>query len=245
MQQYYFELPFANTGDKTAIPITVQSDGSISFPDGYSIVYQDDLDTNPAALPIDRETFNQLMFSITQNIQNYQQYGFPEFITAANNGGVAFPYDAGSIVRYSSSGTAPFQTFISLAANNTEIPVNDGVMWTQAVTLNQFTNGSQTFSYGTIYWRKTPDNFLEQWGSISNFGAGARSANIVLPRSFVDTNYTVVCSDTAAACYSYGCTPYAHNGFTWYMPAASLGTGIAPTASGNCIANFYAKGQSA
>jgi hypothetical protein len=126
MQQYYFELPFANGGDKTTIPITVQSNGSISFPDGYSVVYQNDLQTDPSALAIDRRTFNELMFAITQNLQNYQNYGTPEFIDNSDNGGSAFAYDVGAIVRYSSSGTAPFKTYVSTVTNNTTTPGTAG-----------------------------------------------------------------------------------------------------------------------
>lgn len=122
MNQHYFDVPFAFSGDKTTIPDPLQSGGTVSFTEGWNYNYQRNLSTDPAALPIDRSTTNYLFYVITQALQALQQTGVPEFITAAQNGGTAFPYAASAVVLYSASGSAPFNKFVSLAANNTNTP---------------------------------------------------------------------------------------------------------------------------
>src|ERR1043165_823166 len=85
----YFINPFGVAGDRTAIPNDSQIDGSVSYEDGFPIDYQKNLDTDPNAKAIPRNQFNELMYDATQAIQQYQQQGFFDFITAADNGGVA------------------------------------------------------------------------------------------------------------------------------------------------------------
>src|SRR5579872_577428 len=121
--QTFFQIPFASSGDTATIPGAAQSNGSISFTDGYSVVYQEDPLSVPAALEIDRLTFNELMLLITQNIQVLQAHGIPYYIPSAQNGGSPYSYDINSIVRFTggwaSTGDA---NYISLIANNTTTP---------------------------------------------------------------------------------------------------------------------------
>jgi hypothetical protein len=123
MDQYYFTIPFASLGDQTVPPLTTTTSGSISMQQGWGPDYALDPDTNPSALPIDRATTNWLLYAITQALAALQQTGIPQWITAANNNGVAFPYAKYSTVRYSA--TTPgvvFNTYVSVIDNNTDTP---------------------------------------------------------------------------------------------------------------------------
>lgn len=124
MQQKYYIEAFGVNGDRT--PVVPNTDPTaVSYDQGWNFNYQRDLVTDPAALSPTRQQENDLMFAATQNIQNYQQFGTPEFITTSDNGGVAFPYGIGAMTRYSASGTAPFVTYINRVDNNTAIPGAD------------------------------------------------------------------------------------------------------------------------
>lgn len=122
MRQRYFDVPFALSGDQTAIPDPLQGGGTVSFTEGWNFNYQRDLTTDPAALPIDRSTMNWLFYQITLALAAIQAGGIPEWITAAQNGGVALPYGKGSEVLYSVSGNPPFTKYVSLIDNNTDTP---------------------------------------------------------------------------------------------------------------------------
>jgi hypothetical protein len=135
MQQLYFYEPFAFIGDKTSIPFPTDSTGLVSFNQGYGPDYALDLNSNPSAIALDRTKDNFLWYSVTNNLQNYQQYGIPEWITTADNQGAAFPYDIGATVRYRSGSSGPFQSYVSLITSNTNTPSNDGVHW--SIPLNE------------------------------------------------------------------------------------------------------------
>ncbi len=111
----YYKIPFGSAGDRDAIPAT-DGAGAVNYTDGYGIDYSLPLDTDPDALVIERGKFNQLMFDVTTNIQQYQQIGAPDFITNADNGGVDYPYAKGAMVRYSGA------TYMSLTGSNTALP---------------------------------------------------------------------------------------------------------------------------
>lgn len=86
---YYYVFPFGqNADDLTAIPTNAAVDGSVSYFAGWTDPYEFDLTTNPAALPIPRGQMNQLFFDITNNIQEYQQFGTPQWVVGNT---VAYP----------------------------------------------------------------------------------------------------------------------------------------------------------
>lgn len=122
MRQRYFDVPFALSGDQTAIPDPLQAGGTVSFTEGWNFNYQRDLTTDPAALPIDRSTMNWLFYQITRAIAALQLGTIPEWITAAQNGGTQPAYGKGSEVLYSASGNPPFVKYVSLIDNNTDTP---------------------------------------------------------------------------------------------------------------------------
>lgn len=86
---YYYLYPFGeNADDLTSIPTTAAVDGSVSYFAGWTDPYELNLLTNPSALPIPRGQMNQLFFDITNNLQEYQQYGTPQWVTGNT---VAYP----------------------------------------------------------------------------------------------------------------------------------------------------------
>lgn len=119
---YYFQQPFAVAGDRVTIPVANQPDGSISFNEGYGGDYSLPRASNPAALTIEREKYNQLMYYITSNIQYLQQFGAPEFISSSDNGGTAYGYARSAVVRYNNGST--IERYVSLIDSNTTLPTN-------------------------------------------------------------------------------------------------------------------------
>lgn len=112
----YFDIPFASSGTKTTVPDGVQSDGSVSYTQGYGVDYTLDPATNPSALNIEQGKMNQLFFDITSAIQQYQQFGVPPFITTAMNNGSPFSYAQYARVLYSGA------VYQSLVNSNTDTP---------------------------------------------------------------------------------------------------------------------------
>jgi hypothetical protein len=127
MEQRYFYSPFAAEGDQTQVTMTVETSGIVSYPQGWTPPYNLNLLTDPAALAMDRLRFNSVMYDITFALQDLQQYGTPEFIDATDNLGTAYSYGIGAMVRYSSSGEAPFILYASTVSENTDTPsLTDG-----------------------------------------------------------------------------------------------------------------------
>jgi hypothetical protein len=128
MNQHFFKNIFAAIGDLTVIPEAVDAGGAVSMPAGWGANYSRNLANDALALAIDRATTNWLFNVITAQLQQYQEFGAPEWISTANNGGTAFAYDFGAKVRYSVSGNAPFLTYTSAVAGqatNTSTPGAD------------------------------------------------------------------------------------------------------------------------
>jgi hypothetical protein len=128
MRQKFYVYPFGVSGDQTVIPDPTQVSGSVSFQSGWPYDYQRQIGVDPLALPIDRATMNWLFYTITEQLQQYQEFGFPEWISTTDNGGTPFAYDFGAVVRYSATGNPPFTTYISVVAGagtNTSTPGAD------------------------------------------------------------------------------------------------------------------------
>lgn len=127
--QKFFKTVFAAFGDVLAIPDPVQGDGSLSYTEGYGIDYERNPATDPAAKRISRDQMNRLFKDVTDNIHEYQIAGFPEFITAAQNGGVAYPYPKNAYVRYDVTADGLGWTiFCSLENGNVALPT-DAAHW--------------------------------------------------------------------------------------------------------------------
>lgn len=116
----FLRIPFAENGDKISIPDASRADGYVSFNEGWGGDYERDLKSDPNAKPVGRKEMNGVLNAITTAIRQYQTTGFPEFITAADNGGTAYQYAAGTVVQYAG------KFYVSLIANNTSVPGTDG-----------------------------------------------------------------------------------------------------------------------
>lgn len=115
----YFYYPFATGGDTSVIPITTQPSGSISYQQGYGPDYEKNLLTDPTAIPIGRQTMNQLFLDITTQLQQYSQNGTPDFITTLQNQGSPFAYPIYARTRYGG------QVYENQVASNTATPGTD------------------------------------------------------------------------------------------------------------------------
>lgn len=122
----FIRTPFAEGGDRTAIPNDPQPDGSVSYTSGFTLDYQGDYPTAPTAKPVPRLTMNEVLYDTTGAINQYQTHGFPDFITTADNGGTPFPYDIYAVVRYDAG--SGVQLYQSIVNNNTSVPT-DTTKW--------------------------------------------------------------------------------------------------------------------
>lgn len=134
MAQTFIKTPWAASGDVTTIPDTVQPDGSASFPQGWGPDYQLD-PSNPAVLYPERRVMNEILLLLSQNIQLLQVHGFPDYIPAAQNGGVAYSYDINAFVRYTDN-----NIYYSLVTANTALPT-DATKWAMFIQPSPFKTG--------------------------------------------------------------------------------------------------------
>lgn len=116
-------MPFASNGDTQTIQDETDNEGFVSFNEGWGGDYERDLRTDTRAKPVGRKEMNYVLNAITRNIRQYQTTGFPEFITAADNNGVAFAYGTGVVVMYNNT------LYLSLVSNNVSVPGSDESTW--------------------------------------------------------------------------------------------------------------------
>lgn len=149
----YYRFPFATSGTRSAIPDTVQSDGSVSYPTGYGVDYQLDQEIDPAALDVERDKFNELMFDATENLQYLQQFSVPAFITSIDNGGTPYPYSKKAIVRFQRADTT-YSLYQSLLDNNQDAPeISPGVFsaqW-QEIAFRLYANDTGTVNNVRVF----------------------------------------------------------------------------------------------
>ena len=170
----YFRFPWAINGNKTAIPDATQSNGAVSYQQGYGPAYAANPTTDPSARDIERVMYNQALFDITENVQEYSQFGTPDYITAADNGGTAFPYAQYARVQYNpGSGMRVYESIIN---NNTNLPTV-----TTAWRLVDFTGLDARYGLGstTPLRTGTANGNLPLIGTPGTTAAGANSAVVV------------------------------------------------------------------
>ncbi|MCL6323978.1 Ig-like domain-containing protein [Pectobacterium polaris] len=125
MDQKFFRVPFAQSGDRQTIPDTTPTSGAVSFPSGWGGDYASDPTVDANAKPVEREAMNAILFAITNAVRQYQTFGFPEYITPADNNGAAFAYSSSAVIRYRAAADQPFKSYVSIADNNTSVPGAD------------------------------------------------------------------------------------------------------------------------
>ena len=81
----YFATPFADSGDKTAIPDAAQAGGEISYAEGYTADYTLDQASNPSAKDVGRAEFNQLGNDLSGAIKDIQEQGIPLYRADVNH----------------------------------------------------------------------------------------------------------------------------------------------------------------
>lgn len=118
----YFKNAFASSGDKTTVPETSPSDGSVSWGTGYGTYYQQNLNTDPNALAIERTKFNEIIYDVSLSAKQYQETGIPLFITPTMNGGVSYSYTKYSNALYDRGLGAGVQPYQSLQDGNVYAP---------------------------------------------------------------------------------------------------------------------------
>lgn len=75
----YFDIPWAEAGDKTAIPDASQPSGDVSYSEGWTSDYELDQVTEPTAKDVERQKENQLKFDVTELLKEVQQNGLPVY----------------------------------------------------------------------------------------------------------------------------------------------------------------------
>lgn len=180
MSRLYYIYPFGqNADDLTAIPMPVAGDGSVSYYAGWTDPYEYDLLTNPAALPIPRGQTNQLFYDITNNIQQYQQYGVPFWITSSDNGGTSFPYPKYALAMYGgivyenqvASNTATpgtDSTWLQLSGNAQGVPVGTVIDYAGAVAPTGYLTCDGSQISRSTYANLLAALLITQTGTITN-----------------------------------------------------------------------------
>lgn len=167
---YYYENPFGvNADDLTAIPTNAAVDGSVSYFAGWTPPYEFDLNTDPSAKPIPRGQMNQFMYDVTNNLQEYQQYGTPQWITA-----ISFAYPIYARVYYlgdlyenqvASNTATPGtdDTWLKISANAQGVPTGTIIDFAGTVAPTGY-----LICDGTAYSRTTYSNLLGKISFIQN-----------------------------------------------------------------------------
>lgn len=164
MLNQYWRTPFADGGDKAAIPEAVQPDGSVSLSQGFGPNYELPY-SNANSKDIPRDKSNQLDWLITKSLQEYQQNGIPDWIDPSQNGGVNFGYPQWARVRYSDG--APY---MSLIAANTALPT-DATKWIR-LDAGNFLNAQVFSTPGSFTYTPTPGTRKVRVRCLGGGGAG-------------------------------------------------------------------------
>ena len=224
----YFPIAFASGGNTTPVPQTVQVDGSISYPEGYGPFYEDDILTNPDALPIGRTTYNQVLFDITTQLQLLSQYGAPQWITSDQNLGVPFPYPVAAVVYYSGA------RYENLTPANTATPGTDDT-WL-------LTSGDATGVASGVVLDYA--GFTAPSGYLSTDGSAVLRASyptllgaITQTQTGTTTNTLNTVSGLASTAQMYAGMPLESVNFPSGTTIASIVSGTAITASANATAS--------
>lgn len=115
----FFKIPFAATGDVLPVPDAAQSDGSVSYSQGFGPDYQRKTDgTDPLAKTVPRNSTNALFNDLTGAVGEIQLNGVPAWQL------VGAPYPINAIVRYNN------KNWTSLVANNSATPA-EGASWSE------------------------------------------------------------------------------------------------------------------
>lgn len=144
MDVHFFRIPFASSGDVAPIPDGPLGDGSLSYAEGFSFDYERNPASDPAAKRIPRDQTNELYKAITENLGEWQRFTAPQWITAADNGGVSYGYAKGALVRQGGV------VYGSLINGNTSTPGTDPTKWRELDIFNAAALTAATVDYTNL-----------------------------------------------------------------------------------------------
>ncbi len=123
MNQHFFRIPWATSGDKATIPDTDGADpGVANYGAGWGVDYSKNKQTDPTARSVERGVMNRMLYDTSVAIAAWQTAMAPEFITTADNGGAAYAYGSGVVVKWRAVDSDPWALYISQEDNNTTSP---------------------------------------------------------------------------------------------------------------------------
>jgi len=236
MAQKFFRIPFASVGTKVTIPEATQSDGAVSYEQGYGDKYSLPT-TDPDTKKIERSKMNYLFSVIMENIRILQIRGTPDWIAAADNNGVDFPYEINAIVRYNDV------VYRSLTNSNTALPT-DPAYWvafgsTSAPTsggtgITTYTLGDILYASATNVLSKLAGNTVASKRWLRQTGTGSASAAPVWDQpAFSDLSGGVSSAQGGAGTINgiikangAGVTSQAVAGTDYVVPGNAVGSGL-------------------
>lgn len=136
LQNKFFRFLFGVSGTRAAVPDDADPSGYVSYEEGFPSDYELPK-SNPSRKPVPRDKTNQIYYDLTSTLKQYQQYGIPEWVAAADNDGVALSYSKGIRVYYSADAGATWNIYKSLQDSNTATPGTDATKWALESLYNQ------------------------------------------------------------------------------------------------------------
>lgn len=109
----FIKEPFCANGVVATVPVDLQTNGSMSYDQGFTEKYEQDLQTVPGALPIPRNQMNQLFLDVSGAAQNYQLQGSADWVLpgSMNAGPTAgYPLFSRVLHNYSSGGNKVYES---------------------------------------------------------------------------------------------------------------------------------------
>lgn len=119
-------IPFARDGTKNPIENTSPV-GAMNWTTGYTEDYSRELGADPASKAVERDKFNQLMYLVTSNIQDWQQFAIPQWLNGS-------PYTPPAFVRYTASVGQPEKIYRCLNNSAIGVPPTNTSFWEEVIT---------------------------------------------------------------------------------------------------------------
>jgi hypothetical protein len=178
----YIRIAFGASGDRESIPQEGAADGPVSFEQGYGIDYSLPRGSDPDALTIERTKFNELMYIISSAVQQYQQFGVPEWIDASENDGVDFPYEENAMVKYTDG-----DVYMSLVGSNTALPT-DTDFWVKISGNLGYLSDDQTWAGVNTFSEEIVGDISGTAGSAAEIDTAAETSDTTCFPLFITDN---------------------------------------------------------
>lgn len=201
----FFVNPFAISGLKTPIPDTGVGTGPVNYEFGFGTYYALPFPTDPNALPVPLQGFNELMFDTTDAIKQYQTEGTYPWITSVQNLGVPYPYPIYARVRYDAG--AGMQVWESQTAANTAVPGADASWLLISAGNTGIRTGMVIPYFGAITGAALPSGYLPCNGAtVSRTTYAALLNALTIVQTGTTTNLSAVVTGLTDTSDMYGAT---------------------------------------